>query len=119
MDMRYLFGPIAETWANDCLKSPLESGQCLVLDSKDGSALGLKQDWQKVTDRFPGEWKPDFLVLSLAHGIVEPVLWQAPIPIIGLAANWRLNWHYFRHCLQRCDLVISDAEGCSSCGKKN
>src|SRR5262249_27969217 len=50
-----------------------------------------------------------FVVLVLAYTTIPPALWQAPVPIIGLAADSNLLWHYYRRLLPRCDLILTDA----------
>src|SRR5207248_3120149 len=37
--------------------------------------------------------------------------WSAPVPIIGLAPDWPLLWHYYRRRLRSCDLILTDAAG--------
>ena len=34
-----------------------------------------------------------------------------PIPLVGLAADWNLLWHGYRHALPRCERVLTDAPG--------
>jgi hypothetical protein len=41
--------------------------------------------------------------------MVPSWLWSAPIPVVGLAQDWNLQWHHFRRCLRWCDLVLTDS----------
>jgi tetratricopeptide (TPR) repeat protein len=59
----------------------------------------------------PAGWKPDCVLLDLSRGAVPAGVWSAPVPVVALAGDWRLRWHYLRHVLPRCDLVVADPEG--------
>jgi hypothetical protein len=108
---RYLFGPVSASFASQNLERHRQSGDCLVFDVG-GSAdvhLGPDDSWDSVCARLPAGWRADFLVLHLAYRAIPAWLWEAPIPIVGLAGDWNLLWHHYRHCLGRCDLVLTDA----------
>ncbi len=68
-------------------------------------------DWQAVAARFPAGWQPDFVVLNLGYTCVPASLWSAPVPLVGLAPDWNLLWHAYRHRLRQCDLVLTDTLG--------
>jgi tetratricopeptide (TPR) repeat protein len=44
-------------------------------------------------------------------------VWNAPIPIVGLAADWHLLWHQYQFALGRCDLVVTDNAGVAVLGQ--
>src|SRR5207248_1974785 len=67
--------------------------------------------WQDVCARFPPGWEAECVVLSLAYAAVPACLWEAPVPVVGLADDWPLLWHYYRRRLPRCDLALTDAAG--------
>jgi GT2 family glycosyltransferase/thioredoxin-like negative regulator of GroEL len=72
------------------------------------------EPWAAVADRFPDGWAPDFVALWLPYAAVPGFVWQAPVPVVGLAADWSLNWHAYRHLLPLCDLVLTDGPGCAA-----
>src|SRR5262249_40944606 len=51
------------------------------------------------------------LALWLPYGAVPEALWAAAVPVVGLAADWNLLWHAYRHLLPRCDWVLADEPG--------
>src|SRR5205085_4924949 len=59
----------------------------------------------------PDGWQPDCVCLYLPYTKIPAWLWPAPVPIVGLAADWNLLWHHYRNCLRQCDLVLTDAQG--------
>src|SRR5205085_2096925 len=61
--------------------------------------------------RLPSGWQADYVVLYLPYTSVPPCLGLAPVPLVGLAADWNLLWHHYRRCLRRCDLVLTDTPG--------
>jgi len=110
---RYLFGPVDAVFADQFLKAARQRGDCQVFDFHSGSDVTVhwQDSWDDLCSRLPEGWKPDFVVLFLAYRTIPRCLWSAPVPIIGLAADWNLLWHYYRHCLPRCDLVLTDTAG--------
>lgn len=112
MPRRYLFGPVTAAFADQNLHGARHSESCLAFN-RDGTDLTICQadTWQSITARLPAGWRPDFIVLPLAHTHISRCLWSAPIPIIGLATDWHLLWHRYRRRLRSCDLVLTDAEG--------
>jgi GT2 family glycosyltransferase/tetratricopeptide (TPR) repeat protein len=110
---RYLFGPVTPAFADQNLRSQRQSGQCLAFDAAGATdaAIRAEQTWQQVLAGLPDGWKPDFVVLYLPYTSIPACLWAAPVPLVGLAADWTLLWHWYRHCLRQCDLVLTDPAG--------
>src|SRR5438132_8411001 len=110
---RYLFGPITREFAEANLSAPRGAGQCLAFDGAGDTDLCIStgDTWETVMRRLPGNWRPDFVALYLPYTRIPACLWSAPVPIVGLAADWNLVWHHYRHCLWQCDLVLTDAVG--------
>jgi hypothetical protein len=112
MSLRYLLGPAlfdqARHWQAD-----RGAGSCLAFNTKDDADLivGAADSWDDVLGRLPGGWRPDFVALHLNYTTVPESLWSAPVPVVGLATDWNLLWHYYRHALRRCDLVLIDVPG--------
>jgi FkbM family methyltransferase len=113
MALRYLFGPIDKPTADQLLQIQHERGNCLTFNTQDGSDLtiGLTDTWADVSARLPSGFAPDFIALYLPYRIIPTCLWSAPLPIVGLAVDWNLLWHYYRRCLPLCDLVLTDTPG--------
>src|SRR5438128_5678208 len=113
MARRYLFGPVTAAFADENLHEARVRGECLAF-AADGSAdlvVGPEDKWLSLHDRLPADWRPEFIALYLPYTTVPTCLWSAPVPLVGLAADWNLLWHHFRHCLPRCDLVLTDTSG--------
>ena len=113
MPRRFLFGPVSAAFADQNLARHRESRQCLTFgpDGNPDLAVHPGDTWAKVCTRFPAGWKPDLIALFLPYTHVPEGLWAAPIPIIGLAPDWQLTWHYLRRRARCCDLVLTDAAG--------
>ena len=109
--MRHLFGPVDAQFANQNLSSLCASGDCLTFGHDSDLPLMPDALWSDVESRFPSEWKPDFIAVWLPYTQVPNWVWQAPIPVIGLAADWNLQWHRYRKLLDRCDVVLTDTVG--------
>src|SRR5262245_46842803 len=110
---RYLLGPITKEFAEQNLGHEIQTGNCLTFNTRGDADLtiGHLDNWDSVQARLPADWQPDFLVLYLPYTSIPSCLWSAPIPIIGVAADWNLLWHHYRSVLRRCDLVLTDAAG--------
>jgi glycosyltransferase involved in cell wall biosynthesis/Flp pilus assembly protein TadD len=110
---RYLFGPISPAFADQKLHEQRRSGACLTFNPTGEADLRIAatDNWQTVAARFPAGWQPDFVVLNLGYTCVPGCLWSAPVPLIGLAPDWNLLWHAYRHRLRQCDLVLTDTLG--------
>src|SRR5438046_918951 len=113
MSRRYLFGPVNADFAEQKLKKQRSSGDCLAFNS-DGTAdlkIEATDDWQTTCSRLPAGWQPDFVALFLQYAHVPASLWSVPVPVVGLAGDWNLLWHYYRRRLPQCDLVFTDTAG--------
>ncbi len=113
MALRYLFGPVTGSFADQSLRAQRRSGLCLAFGPDAGADLTVRptDSWENVRRGFPEGWAPDFITLNLAYGFVPPFLWNAPLPRVGVATDWNLLWHYYRGRLSRCDLVLTDVPG--------
>jgi GT2 family glycosyltransferase/tetratricopeptide (TPR) repeat protein len=110
---RYLFGPVTADFAEQYLSRPRGAGECLAF-SADGSTdltIGADDTWEAICGRLPTGWQPDFIALYLPYTTIPASLWTAPVPLVGLAADWNLLWHSYRRLLRRCDLVLTDLPG--------
>src|SRR5436190_10046630 len=106
MAMRYLFGPVTARYSEECLQLFRQIGECLAFNETGDVDLRLLpgDTWDDLRTRLPTDWQPDLVVLYLPYTVIPDVLWSAPVPVIGLAADWNLLWHYYREALPRCDL---------------
>jgi GT2 family glycosyltransferase/tetratricopeptide (TPR) repeat protein len=110
--MRYLFGPVTASFADQFLAGPRARGECLAVGA-DGCDLAVEpgDGWAKLTTRFPAGWKPDFVALYLPYTSVPGCLLAAPVPLVGLAPDWPLLWHIYRRRLKNFDAVLTDSAG--------
>ncbi len=112
MSQRYLLGPVpldhARRWQVD-----RDAGRCLAFSAGGNLDLTIRPtgSWDDVLCRLPAGWCPDFVALHFNYTTVPKGLWSAPVPVVGLATDWNLLWHYYRHALRRCDLVLVDVPG--------
>ena len=114
MSLRYLYGPITRSVADQKLHRYRQSGDCLTFhaDEGEGDILIRPEDsWDDVRARLPEGWAPDLLVLSLAYTTIPECLWSVPLPRLGLAPDWNLLFHYYRHRLPAVDWAITDTAG--------
>jgi GT2 family glycosyltransferase/tetratricopeptide (TPR) repeat protein len=113
MERRYLFGPVSVEFAEQCLGKQRRSGQCLAFGEFEAIDVAMEgaDSWAAVCAQLPGGWRPDFIVLNLPYTKVPTCLWTAPVPIVGLAGDWNLLWHWYRRSLKNCDLVLTDEPG--------
>jgi GT2 family glycosyltransferase/tetratricopeptide (TPR) repeat protein len=120
VNRRYLFGPISADFAATHLSEPRRLGQCLAFDLANGADLTLAATdrWETLLARLPAGWQPDFLVLWLPYALIPAWLWDAPIPIIALAADWQILWHGYRRLLRRVELVLTDALGVATLARE-
>jgi hypothetical protein len=111
--MRYLFGPIDFTFADRNLRGQRQRGACLTfnVDGTGDLTINATDTWESVVKRFPHGWKPEFIAIYLPYAALAEFMWTVPVPIIGLAADWNLCWSWYRRCLRRCDLVLTDLPG--------
>jgi glycosyltransferase involved in cell wall biosynthesis/tetratricopeptide (TPR) repeat protein len=113
MSRRYLFGPVTGAFADQKLHPQRKAGACLTFNPTGDADLRIAatDNWQTIAVRFPAGWQPDFVVLNLGYTCVPACLWSAPVPLFGLAPDWNLLWHAYRHRLRQCDLVLTDTLG--------
>jgi glycosyltransferase involved in cell wall biosynthesis/predicted Zn-dependent protease len=113
MPRRYLFGPVTPAFAEQNLARHRRDATCLAFDPSGAAGLRVEpgDTWDSLRARLPAGWQPDFVVLDLHYTTVPAGLWSAPVPLVGLAADWPLLWHHDRRCLRRCDLVLTDTAG--------
>ncbi len=109
---RFLVGPVTSGFPADLLRA---SADRLLFDTAGKFEHTLPPDgtWDDLLKRLPDGWRPDALVLWLPYALIPTALWNAPVPIIGLAPDWNLLWHGYRRALRRCDRVITDSPGVS------
>src|SRR5262245_36008174 len=108
---RHLFGPVSAAFADQNLRRHIDAGAGVVFRHDGEFVIGPFDDWNSIAARFPANWQPDFLALWLQYNIIPPAVWQSPVPIIGLAGDWNLLSHHYRHVLPLCDMVLTDAPG--------
>jgi glycosyltransferase involved in cell wall biosynthesis/predicted Zn-dependent protease len=113
MPHRYLFGPVSHEFAQDQLHTLRQRGDCLAFGASEGADLtiGPADSWEAVCARLPEGWRPDFIALYLPYMVIPECLWSAPVPLVGLAPDWQLLFHSYRHQLPRLDLVLTDTAG--------
>jgi GT2 family glycosyltransferase/Flp pilus assembly protein TadD len=112
MSSQHLFGPVTTSFAEQNLISLKGGGNCVSFGSSGTDIpLGSISSWEALINSLPAEWQPDFLALWLPYTQIPEWLWSAPVPIIGLAADWNLLWHDYRRILPHCDLILTDAPG--------
>jgi GT2 family glycosyltransferase/predicted Zn-dependent protease len=117
---RYLFGPVTPEFAEQNLANERRAGRCLAFGAVAGLDLAVGDDatWQSACAAIGEGGMPDFLILYLPYTTIPERLWSAPVPIIGLAADWNLLWHQYRWQLPNCDLVLTDVAGVEALRKE-
>jgi GT2 family glycosyltransferase/predicted Zn-dependent protease len=117
---RYLFGPVSLTFAEQNLARQRRAGACLAFDAEGRTDLAIGPDdtWGRICSRFPPGWKPDFVALNLPYTSIPDAVWSAPVPLVGLAADWPLLWHYYRRRLRACDLILTDPAGVAALARE-
>lgn len=73
--------------------------------------LDVTDSWDTIGLRLPSGWQTDFLVLYLPYTTLPAWVWSTPLPLIGLAPDWNLLWHHYRHLLPKLDLVRANTPG--------
>src|SRR6266853_6555873 len=111
--LRYLFGPVTKGFAEANLHCARSAGACLCFDScgQTDLTIGPADSWTDAMARLPEGWRPDAVVFYMPYTRIPGCLWSAPVPIIGLAADWTLLWSWYRRCVLLCDLVLTGAVG--------
>ncbi|MBL8793408.1 MAG: glycosyltransferase family 1 protein, partial [Planctomycetia bacterium] len=120
MPRRYLFGPVTRAFAEQHLRHSREVGECLAFNAAGDLDLtvGPSDTWESITRQFPAGWQPDFAALYLPYTSIPPGLWFAPVPLVGLACDWNLLWHGYRHQLGSCEMILTDAAGVAACQRQ-
>jgi tetratricopeptide (TPR) repeat protein len=111
--LKYLVGPLSAQGAQNLWHGPRAVGECRAFNAAGDTDLriGPADSWEEVLRQLPADWQPDLVVLDLGYTTIPAPLWAAPVPIVGLAKDWNLLWHHYRHVVPRCDLVFTDAPG--------
>ncbi|MCI0702677.1 MAG: glycosyltransferase [Planctomycetia bacterium] len=104
--VRYLFGPASIAFANEYLAEDRHSGKCVCLGAD--IPCDSADTWDAIASRLPAGWKPERIVVRLSQVNLPIGLWSATVPIIGLAEDWDLLGHYYRHTFPMCDVVLAD-----------
>jgi glycosyltransferase involved in cell wall biosynthesis len=110
MGFRYLLGPVGPERARHW-QTQRDRGECLCFSAR-GDAdlqLGSADTWEDLRSRLPPAWKPDFIALELGYTTVPGCLWRAPVPLVALAPDAQLQWHFARGALPLCQLVLTDS----------
>jgi glycosyltransferase involved in cell wall biosynthesis len=113
MARHYLFGPVSASFGEQQLLRQRQAGECLIFDES-GTAdvtIGSHDTWESICGRLPDGWRADFVVVNLSYTTIPPCLWSAPVPLVGLAGDWNLLWHWYRRGAKACDLILTDAGG--------
>jgi tetratricopeptide (TPR) repeat protein len=107
-----LFGPIGPSFVGQVPPHAHQAGECLTFGTAAADVPLLPDDtWHTLAGRFPPDWGPDLVVLSLARDSVPAFLLSAPVPIVGLATDWARLWHGYCLVVPHCDLVLTDEPG--------
>ena len=114
---RFHFGPAPRELADDALPAARAAGACLTFGRGGDLPAAPGDSWADLTARCPPGWRPDFVVLRLAYTAPPPAVWDAPVPVLGLAGDWNLLWHAYRHLLPLCDAVLVDEPGVAALRK--
>jgi GT2 family glycosyltransferase/predicted Zn-dependent protease len=113
MPRRYLFGPVTADFAGQNLYAMRQAGACRAFNHRTDTDLPVTagETWGSLCARLPAGWAPDFLVLNLSYNTIPRGLWEAPVPLVGLAGDWNFLYHHYRRVLPGCDLVFVDRPG--------
>lgn len=112
MGRRYLFGPVAAFPAENLLQFRA-AGDCLTFGASGKADISITScaSWSEFCARLPADWRPEFIALYLAYSGAPEWLWSAPLPLVGLAADWNFLWSHYRHCLRGLELILTDTTG--------
>ncbi len=101
MPRRCLFGPVTPAFADQHLRRARELGECVTFGTAPGVDVVVQanDDWNTLAARVPAGWQPEFVALYLPYTVISDFMWSAPLPIVGLAADWNLLWHSYRRRL--------------------
>jgi glycosyltransferase involved in cell wall biosynthesis len=120
MPLRYLYGPVTDSFAANCLGRQRDTGNCLAFNSEGKPDVIIRpgDTWEDVRRQFPVGWEPDLIALQPAYNTLPSFLLRLPIPKIAIAHDWFLLWHAYRLQLRQCDLVLTDATGMELLGRE-
>ncbi len=116
---KYLFGPVTQEFAHSHLGPFIASGDCVTFDFDGPLALRECNSWESFSARYPVGWEPDFLVLSLQYSCLPDWLLHSGLPVVGLAADWNLQWHHYRSLASFCDHILTDPRGTECFRREN
>jgi hypothetical protein len=120
MRARYLFGPVSPSYAERFLRRQRAAGDCIAFDVREdaGNDLTIKpgDSWDDVCARLPEGWRPDFIALFLHYSALPACLENPPVPVVGLAGDANLLWHYYRRRLPGYDQRGSVGQGRRAAG---
>jgi glycosyltransferase involved in cell wall biosynthesis/tetratricopeptide (TPR) repeat protein/predicted O-methyltransferase YrrM len=112
MAPRYVVGPLPSSVARSW-EAARGLSQCRAFNFNGDLDFKVKltESWEKIRRGLPDAWEPRLWCLYLSYATVPPAIWSSSEPLIGLAPDWNLQWHYYRRVLPRCDWVLSDQPG--------
>jgi hypothetical protein len=113
MPRNYLFGPVSPAFAEQNLHRQRKIRKCVAFNAVGTADLAIQMtdSWEAVYARLASGWQPDMVILYLPYTTIPACLWSAPVPVIGLAADWNLLWHWYRQQSDACDLILTDTGG--------
>src|SRR5262249_43908029 len=113
MTRRYLFGPVPADFMHRHLQQARRSGACLAFGYGSDTDLTVRCDdtWQSVGARLPAGWQADAVVVYCCYSSVPAWVWSAPVPLLGWAPDWNLQFHAYRRLLPACAEILTDAPG--------
>jgi glycosyl transferase family 1 len=110
--MKYLFGCPVARFTTDCLHHARARGDCLTVGPQADLTLDPDATWADVRAKLPESFQPEFIAHWLAYNRPPAWVWEAELPVIGLAPDWQCLWHEFHDTLlPRCDAVLTDLPG--------
>src|SRR4051812_38953767 len=101
MTRHLLLGPTAQSFADEYLSIARAAGSALTFGPTAKVHTGPAEDGDAFIGCSVG-WVPDLAALWLPAGAVPPAIWDAGVPVFGLAAGWDLRWHACRRAADRC-----------------
>lgn len=113
MSRSYLFGPVTPEFSDNNLRDARRNGSCQTFSMAPGTDFQITEEdnWDSLSQLLPNGGDIEAICLWLGYARIPVWLWSAPVPIIGLAPDWNLLWHYYQLALPQCDLVITDSVG--------
>ncbi|HKB37755.1 MAG TPA: glycosyltransferase, partial [Gemmataceae bacterium] len=94
------------------MREAVASGTCIPfgpdITAGQGIRLSPADNWESVCARLPVGWQPDVVAFELAYQTTPLWLGAVPVPVVGLAADAPLQFHWARRALRRSELVLAD-----------